>query len=70
MLQLGSGLDSPGTLLEPCWRAGVADVRGAAESHGQAVDQRELVEPYWLSTETKSRKLAKTACANIGYEEM
>lgn len=70
MLQLDSGLDSPGTLLELCSKAAVADVRGAAESCGQAVDRKELVEPYWLSTETKNRKLEKTAYANIGYEEM
>lgn len=68
MLQLDSGLDSAGTLLELCWKAAVAAVAGAAESRGLAVDRRDLVEPYRLSNETESRKLTKTAYANIGYE--
>ena len=70
MLQLDSGRESAGTLLERCWKAAVAAVRGAAENQGLAVDRRDLVEPYWLSNETKSRKLEKRAYASIGYEGM
>ena len=63
MLQLDPGLGSVGRLLEPCWKAAVA---GAAESHGLAVDRKDSVEPYWMSNETKSRKLEKRADANTG----
>lgn len=70
MLRLDSGLGSAGRLLELCWKAVAAAVAGAAESHGLAVDRRDLVEPYWLSNETKSRKLERRADASIGYVGM
>lgn len=60
-----SGLGSAGTLLELCWRGVVVAVGGVAERHGLPVEQKGLVEPYWLSSETKSRKLERTAYAGI-----
>ena len=68
MLQLDSGSGSAGILLEPCWKEVVAAVTGVAESHGLAVDRKDLVEPFWLRNETKSRKLEKRAYVDIGYE--
>ena len=46
-LQLGSSPGSAGILLEQCWREAVAAEGGAAESHGLAVERKDLVEPYW-----------------------
>ena len=43
MLQLGSGLDFAGKLLEPCWKAAVAAGRGDAGRYGLAVDGNDLV---------------------------
>ena len=47
MLQLDSGLGSAERLLELCWKAAVAAVARAAESHGLGDDRRGLVEPCW-----------------------
>lgn len=68
MLQLDSSLGSAGTLLEPCSKAAVAAGMEPAESHGLAVNRRDLGPPYWLSNETKSRKLEKRTYASIVYE--
>lgn len=68
MLRLDSGLGSAGTPLEPCSKAAVAAAMEPAESHGLAVNRRDLGQPYWLSNETKSRKLEKRTCANTVYE--
>lgn len=68
MLPLGSGLDSAGTLLEPCSKAAVAAGMEPAERHGLAVKRRDLGQPYWLSNETKNRKLGKRMYESIVYE--
>ncbi len=68
MPQLDSGPGSAGTPLELCWKAAVPAGVGAAGSHELAVKRRQLVHLCWLSSETKSRKLERWACVDIGYE--
>ena len=66
MRQLDSGPDSAGRQLGPCWKAAVVAEEGPAERHGLTVDRKGLVQQWWSSSETKSRKLEKRACGSIG----
>lgn len=67
MPQLDSDLGSAETLLELCWRAAAVAAVGNSESHGLAVDRKDLRQPYWLSNVTMSTKLERRAYANIEY---
>ena len=67
MQLLDSGRGSAGTLLELCWRGEVAVGPGAAERHGLAAERKDLVEPWWLSSGTKSRKREMRAYVDIWY---
>ena len=69
MLQLGSDLDSAGTLLELCWKAAAAAAAGIGGNHGLAVDRKDLVGPSWMNSETMRKKPATRAIANFGYLE-
>ena len=68
MQQLGSGLDSAGRLLELYWRAVARVEMGPAEGYGVAAEGSDVMQPYWSSTEKRSRKPEIWGSVNIEYE--
>ena len=55
-------------LVVRCWSGGGGGGGGFVEGHGLAVERSDSMQPYWLSSLKKSRKLEIRAFANNGYE--